>query len=65
MNWEDIGMMVGYNLANGYFKNQHDRWVDEGRKALKDMATARMREASCRGRSTATDSSDKTHSSCT
>lgn len=38
MNWEDIGMMVGYNLANGYFKNQHDRWVDEGRKALKDMA---------------------------
>lgn len=38
MNWEDIGMMVGYNLAGGYFKNQHDRWVDEGRKALKDMA---------------------------
>ena len=38
MNWEDIGMMVGYNLANGYFKNQHDRWVDEGRKALRDMA---------------------------
>ena len=38
MNWEDIGMMVGYNLANGYFKNQHDRWVDEGRKALEDMA---------------------------
>ena len=38
MNWDDIGMMVGYNLANGYFRNQHDRWVDEGRKALKDMA---------------------------
>lgn len=38
MNWEDIGAMVGYNLAGGYFKNQHDRWVDEGRKALKDMA---------------------------
>lgn len=38
MNWEDIGMMVGYNLAGGYFKNQHDRWVDEGRKTLKDMA---------------------------
>lgn len=38
MNWEDIGAMVGYNLAGGYFKNQHDRWMDEGRKALKDMA---------------------------
>lgn len=38
MNWEDIGAMLGYNLSSAYFKNQHDKWTDEGRKALQDMA---------------------------
>lgn len=38
MDWEAIGYMVGNALSGAYFKHQHDRWVDEGRKALKDLS---------------------------